>query len=76
MKIWMLFYTHKHGHDHFFYTTEEVCKQHALHLVREYRESFDVDANISDKDALLQWPELTDGSENIEWGEYSVEEKF
>ena len=48
------------------YSNEAAAHEGALSIVREYREDFQVDAEISDEDALVNWIEHTGSQEWIE----------
>jgi hypothetical protein len=65
-KVFVVTYNHKHGQDVVAYSNEAAAHEGALSIVREYREDFQVDAEISDEDALVNWIEHTGYQEWIE----------
>lgn len=74
--MWVLYYSHSSGHDIALYTSEKECRKHALSIVKSWRDDFDIDASISDEDALKNWHELTNLDETLEIDSYTVNEKF
>jgi hypothetical protein len=79
--LWGVLYTHKHGIDIFACWSEEAAQRQALHLVKTYRDDFDVEEDVTDEEALSDWQELTGGTEFIEttghvtWVEHLREEE-
>jgi hypothetical protein len=58
MEIFILRYSHKHGHDIVPCTTLDLAEKAAVKYVRDNRKSFGVASAMSDEEAFTNWYEL------------------
>lgn len=75
MTLWMVFYTHKHGHDHFVFKTEKDADKCALKIAKDEAKNMGV-TSYEDSELIFNWPEITDGEENIEVSQVEVYESY
>lgn len=64
-EVYVVSYSHKHGEDVSVYDSEKAATFGALEIVREWRDDFGIDDDITDEQALEQWCEYTSGCEDI-----------
>ncbi len=64
-EIYLVTYEHRHGTDHTVVTTQDLAQTAMLEWVREWRAEFEIPEDVTDKQALENWYELTDCTEHL-----------
>ncbi len=75
MIVWVLSYHHEGSDpDISLWPSTGAAEAAAMALARDYRDDYNVRADMSDQEVLHNWSELTSGQESFEWSPYEVDD--
>tara|TARA_Y100001963_G_C6462059_1_gene300592 strand:+ start:292 stop:537 length:246 start_codon:yes stop_codon:yes gene_type:complete len=72
-KVFLLVYSHKHGHDYSIYKSYSAALLAAEVIVSEYRDEFVPGSTEADKSLRSEWFAVTGGAEELEIFELDVQ---